>query len=193
MVIAAILSKILVFLRKMADPSVNIESDKREEELVLPKFGKFRKWLIGVLGLIFLTGAAVGAVIFWAPWVIPDSWNFWGIKGPGKKEKETEKKSQGHIYNMDPFIVNLADQNQIRYLKIRISIESKEMKVNEEYEKRLPQLRDMVLTLLSSKSYMDISDSEGKKRLREEITSKSNQLLRSFQVKTVYFTEFMIQ
>lgn len=94
---------------------------------------------------------------------------------------------------MDPFIVNLADQNQPRYLKIRISIESKEIKVNEEYEKRLPQLRDMILTLLSSKSYIDISDSEGEKRLREEITSKLNQLLRSFQVKTVYFTEFMIQ
>jgi flagellar FliL protein len=94
---------------------------------------------------------------------------------------------------MEPFIANLADSNQPRYLKIRISLESKEIKVNEEYEKRLPQLRDMILTLLSSKSYKDISDSEGKNRLREEITSRLNQLLSSFQVKAVYFTEFMIQ
>jgi flagellar FliL protein len=74
-----------------------------------------------------------------------------------------------------------------------MSIESQEMKVNEEYEKRLPQLRDTILTVLSSKTYGEIADSEGKKKLREEIILKLNRLLRGFQVKTVYFTEFMIQ
>jgi flagellar FliL protein len=94
---------------------------------------------------------------------------------------------------MDPFVVNLADQGRPKYLKIRMSIESQEMKVNEEYGKRLPQLRDMILTVLSSKSYGEISDSEGKMKLREEIITKLNRLLRTFQVKTLYFTEFMIQ
>jgi flagellar FliL protein len=74
-----------------------------------------------------------------------------------------------------------------------MSIESQEMKVNEEYEKRLPQLRDTILTVLSSKSYGEISDSEGKKKLREEIIQRLNRSLRGFQVKTIYFTEFMIQ
>jgi len=177
----------------MADPSVDIVPDKKVEELVPPKPRKFRKLLIVLFLLIFLIGAAIGAVIFLAPGVIPDSLDFWGVKGAGKKEKETEKKSQGYIYSMEPFVVNLADQDRRKYLKIRMSIESQEMMVNEEYEKRLPQLRDMILTVLASKSYKDISDSEGKKRLREEMTSKLNQLLRRFQVKTIYFTEFMIQ
>jgi len=176
----------------MADPSVDIVPDKREEEVVLPKPEKSRKWLAVILGLIFLA-AAVGGVIFLSSGAIPNSLNFWGTNGADKKEKETERKSQGHIYSMDPFIVNLADQGRPRYLKIRMSIESQEMKVNEEYEKRLPQLRDTILTVLSSKSYGEISDSEGKKKLREEIILKLNQLLRGFQVKTIYFTEFMIQ
>jgi len=177
----------------MADPSVDIVPDRREEEVVPPKPGKFRKLLIALFILIFLIGAAIGAVIFLAPGIIPDSLNFWGAKGGGKKEKDAEKKSQGYIYSMDPFIVNLADRDRPRYLKIRMSVESQEIKVNEEYEKRLPQLRDMILTVLSSKSYKEISDSEGKRKLREEITMKLNQLLRLFRVKTVYFSEFMIQ
>jgi flagellar FliL protein len=177
----------------MADPSVDIVPDRKEEELVPPKPRKFRKLLIVLILLIFLIGAAIGTVIFLAPGVIPDSLDFWGVKGAGKKEKETEKKSQGYIYGMDPFVVNLADQGRPRYLKIKISIESQEMKVNEEYGKRLPQLRDMILTVLASKSYGEISDSEGKMKLREEIITKLNRLLRTFQVKTVYFTEFMIQ
>ena len=177
----------------MADPAIHIVPDKKEEEATLPKPKKSRKWLVVILGLILLFGAAIGAVLFLAPGVIPDSLNLGGIKGAEKKEKEPEKKEQGYIYNMDAFIVNLADQGRPRYLKIRMSIESQEMKVNEEYEKRLPQLRDTILTVLSSKSYGEISDSEGKKKLREEIIVKLNRLLRGFQVKTVYFTEFMIQ
>jgi len=177
----------------MADPSVDIVPDRKEEEVVPPKPRKFRKLLIVLFILILLIGAAIGAVIFLAPGIIPDSLKFWAEKGAGKKEKETEKKSQGYIYGMDPFVVNLADQGRPKYLKIRMSIESQEMKVNEEYGKRLPQLRDMILTVLSSKSYGEISDSEGKMKLREEIITKLNRLLRTFQVKTLYFTEFMIQ
>ena len=177
----------------MADPSVDIVPDRKEEEVVPPKSKKSLKQLIILFILIILIGAAIGAVIFLAPGIIPNSLNFWGTNGASKKEKETERKSQGHIYSMDPFIVNLADQGRPRYLKIRMSIESQEMKVNEEYEKRLPQLRDAVLTILSSKSYGEIADSDGKKKLREEIILKLNGSLRGFRVKTVYFTEFMIQ
>jgi flagellar FliL protein len=177
----------------MAPPSVDITPVRKEEEIVPPKPRKSRRLLIVLIILIFLIGAAMGAVVLLAPGVIPDSLNLWGIKGAGKKQKEPEKKEQGHIYSMEPFIVNLADQGRPRYLKMRVSIESQEMKPNEEYEKRLPQLRDMILTVLSSKSYKEISDSEGKKKLREELILKLNQLLHRFQVKTVYFTEFMIQ
>jgi len=177
----------------MADPATSIVPDRKEEEPVLPNPKNSRKWLVVFLGLIILLGAAIGAVIFLAPGILPDSLNLGGIKGAEKKEKAPEKKEQGYIYSMEPFVVNLADQGRPRYLKIRMSIESQEIKVNEEYEKRLPQLRDTILTVLSSKTYGEISDSEGKKKLREEIILKLNRLLRGFQVKTVYFTEFMIQ
>jgi flagellar protein FliL len=192
-VIAVIPLKLAIFLGKMANPSVDIAIEKRETSPAPAKPKRVNKWLIAILGLIFLSGAGIGAVVFFAPWAVPDSLIFWGGKDPAKGRKETAKKSQGYIYNLEPFIVNLADPNHQRYLKIRISLESKEIKVNEEYEKRLPQLRDMILTLLSGKSYKDIYDSDGKNKLREEITSRLNQLLSNFQVKTVYFTEFMIQ
>jgi len=177
----------------MANSAVNIVPDKREEEPILPKPKKSRKGLIIILGLILLMGAAGGGVFLLAPGILPDSLNPGGKKAAEKKEKAPEKKEQGHIYSMEPFVVNLADQGRARYLKIKMSIESQEIKVNEEYEKRLPQLRDTILTVLSGRTYGEIADSEGKKKLREEIILRLNQLLRGFQVKTVYFTEFMIQ
>jgi flagellar FliL protein len=94
---------------------------------------------------------------------------------------------------MDPFVVNLMDTEPQRYLKVKIDIESHEAKADEEFEKRLPQLRDIILTILTSKTYKEIYDSEGKKKLKEEIILKTNQLVGNSRVKSIYYTEFVVQ
>jgi flagellar FliL protein len=50
-----------------------------------------------------------------------------------------------------------------------------------------------VIVLLSSKSYAEIGTVEGKYQLRDEIVQRINQFIGSNGVKTVYFTEFVIQ
>jgi flagellar FliL protein len=92
---------------------------------------------------------------------------------------------------MDPFLVNLADPGQLRYLKVTLHVETPAK--SEEYEKRLPQIRDSVLSTLSSKLFKDILTSEGKNVLREEIKEKMNQVLVETKVRNIYFTEFVIQ
>jgi len=158
---------------------------------------KSNKLTLIIVGLIVLLAGGLGYVMFFAPSKVPSSLRALGPKeaGPGEKilEKEEGSAAQGHLYNMDPFVVNLADTDRSRYLKIRINIESQEAKPNEEFDKRLPQLRDTILSVLTSKTTKDIFDSEGKRKLREEIILKLNQTLTRFKVKTVYFTEFMIQ
>ena len=177
----------------MADRSTDTASENRQTEALPEEPKKSKKWLIIFLGLIVLVGGGIGAVIFFAPGLIPDSLKFGGSKGETQEEKKpAAKKLQGHIYSMDPFIVNLADANPSRYLKIKLSLESKEPKANEEYDKRLPQLRDTVLTILSSKTFKEVSDSEGKVKLREEIISRVNERLGSFQVKNVRSTVWII-
>jgi len=113
----------------------------------------------------------------------------------GKEEraggKKPPKTAQGVIHKMDPFIVNLADSGQLRYLKATLHVET--LPKGEEFDRRLPQLRDSVLTVLSSKSYRDIMTSEGKNVLREEIKGKMNQALAESKVENIYFTEFVIQ
>jgi len=94
---------------------------------------------------------------------------------------------------MDPFLVNLADPGQSRYLKITLHLESNQEKPDAEYEKRQPQLRDAILTILSSRHCRDIVTPEGKAALREEIKGKVNQLLVNLKAQNIYFTEFVIQ
>ncbi len=111
-----------------------------------------------------------------------------GMVSGGQKNPETAPTA---IHKMEPFLVNLADLGQLRYLKVTLHVETPQK--GEEYEKRLPQLRDSVLTILSSKYFKDILTSEGKNALREEIKEKMNQLLVEMKVRNIYFTEFVIQ
>lgn len=113
--------------------------------------------------------------------------------GGPKADKDLPKKEKNFIYKMDPLIVNLADRETLHYLKIKIELESMEEKPNEEFEKRIPQIRDNILLLLSTKERTVLMDAEGKNKLRGEIREKVNQLLKNFKIKDIYFTEFLIQ
>ena len=94
---------------------------------------------------------------------------------------------------MDSFVVNLANPDLPKYLKVKIEMESQESKPNEEFDKRQPQIRDTVLLILTGKTSKEVSDSEGKAKLKEEILQKVNQLLNGVKVKAIYFTEFVVQ
>jgi flagellar FliL protein len=63
----------------------------------------------------------------------------------------------------------------------------------DELAKRMPQIRDAILMILPTKRYADISTTEGKTALREEILNAVNGLLASGQVSRIYFKEFVIQ
>ena len=134
-----------------------------------------------------------GWMVCFSPWKIINLGDSERNKNLTQEKKKTGEGLQGFIYQMEPFIVNLADSGPRRYLKVRITMESNEPKVNGEYEKRLPQLRDKILMILSSKGYNEITDSEGKKKLREEIKGQANQILQHFKVKSIFFTEFIMQ
>jgi flagellar protein FliL len=111
-----------------------------------------------------------------------------GIFSGGEKKPETLPIA---THKMDPFLVNLADPGQLRYLKVTLHVETPTKA--EEYEKKLPQLRDSVLGILSSKQFKDILTSDGKNVLREEIKGAMNQILVEAKVRNIYFTEFVIQ
>ena len=93
---------------------------------------------------------------------------------------------------MEPFIVNLVDNNGERYLKISVELEVSK-NVVAELTTLKPKLRDNVLDLLTAKSYKDLVDMVGKQRLRDEITMRLNSFLSGGKIVKVYFTEFVIQ
>lgn len=99
----------------------------------------------------------------------------------------------GEIFTLDSFVVNLNDPGGKRYLKIKIELEFFQTGFQEELMLRLPQIRDAILLILSSKSFEDIQGIDGKIALRNELIVRINKLLKSQKIKNLYFTEFVVQ
>ena len=97
------------------------------------------------------------------------------------------------IADLDPFIVNLADSPEIRYLKVTLKVEADSSGTVEQIKARTPQIRDAILVLLTSLDSATARSPQGKHKLREDITERINGLLPKKSVKSTYFTEFVIQ
>ena len=102
-------------------------------------------------------------------------------------------KMLGAIFSLDAFIVNIGDGDRDRYLKLKADLELTKGTVAEEIEQRLPQIRDLVISLLTSKSFDDIRSIEGKDLLREEMLRRINALLVTGKARSIFFTEFVVQ
>lgn len=108
-------------------------------------------------------------------------------------EEEAETTVIGEMFPLDTFVVNLADGNGKRYLRATMQLELSPEQTVTTLEQRLPQIRDVVLTILPTKQFQEIRTVEGKATLRTEILTKLNELFNGASVANIYFTEFVIQ
>jgi flagellar FliL protein len=117
------------------------------------------------------------------------------------QEKQAQKiieeikatESVGVMFDLGTFVVNLADPDIERYLKVSIVLELKDQQTQQEAQKRLPEIKDAITTLLLTKRSSEIRTPEGIEFLKEEIAKRVNAILPLGGVKNVYFTEFIVQ
>jgi len=77
---------------------------------------------------------------------------------------------------LEPFVVNLAGEVQ-HYLQVGIDLKVAEPAVGDQIKVHLPEIRNGVLLLLSSKNVEELGTLDGKNRLRAEIRSAVNRPL----------------
>lgn len=115
-----------------------------------------------------------------------------GKKGASDSKAEAEFKDT-KIIALDTFVLNLSDRG--RFLKVTVQFEVSDLSVQGAVKSRTPQLRDTIITLVSSKSISSISSPEGKFQLKDEILFRANQVMgmEKDAFKNLYFTEFVMQ
>ena len=98
-----------------------------------------------------------------------------------------------NIFPLEPFIVNIYDGQELRYLKVKVEMEMSGVGVKAELDSRLAPIRDAVLVLLSTKTLQDIQDIQGKNQLKDEILASINKIIPPGKIAKIYFTDFVVQ
>lgn len=124
------------------------------------------------------------------------------------EEEEPPKKSSGvslrlpddskvkQIIELQPFIVNLADASEARYLRLVVSLG---IGGEEEGESEKPdplfttRIRNAMLAVLTSRTSEEVLSNEGKAKLRRDLLRAARMAAKEAHVEAIYITEFIVQ
>ena len=118
---------------------------------------KKSKLLIIIVALLVLGGAGGGA-----------AWWFFG-RAHDAAEPKVVKAKPPVFHTLDPFTVNLAEENGDHYLQVSVVYQLVDNKAVDEVKTYLPVIRNRILLLLSAKRPRELATAEGKQKLVDEL------------------------
>ncbi len=115
-------------------------------------------------------------------------------QAPLDREATAARKELGPTFGLGEFTLNLlSSPSQRRYIRTEIVLEGSNKKVIGELEKRVPQIRDEVITIIRSRTAEDLSSLAGMESLRLDILKAMNALVSKGEVTDVFFIDLIIQ
>ena len=103
---------------------------------------------------------------------------------------------------MDSFTVNLADEEDGRFLRATLAIgvdgqlpamSKGESKAPESSAVSMAIIRDSIISVLAQSKSAELLTPEGKAKLKKEITDSLNRDVPALEAREVYFLEFLVQ
>lgn len=165
------------------------ENTNEEAEGAKPKDRKpFILTLLVIINTVFLL--SVGAGLYYFVGKVQEATQQENVVDKDK-DLITPSAKEAKIVAIEPFYVNLSGSEGYKLLKVTMSMEVENAEVQDEISKRQAQVQDIVLVLLSSKTYGEISGENAKRKLKEEIMDTVNSFLTKGKIKKILFTEFM--
>ncbi|HKJ82705.1 MAG TPA: flagellar basal body-associated FliL family protein [Mariprofundaceae bacterium] len=119
-----------------------------------------------------------------------------GQAGSHSGSASADQKAQdkpGIYMSLDDITVNLADVEEARFLRAKIKLEVKDKQAEKSVKANMARVKDLIITVLSSKTFDDVRTSQGKFALKEELAYRINRAIGGHPVLDVYFTNFVAQ
>lgn len=107
-----------------------------------------------------------------------------------EEEKEVEK--MGPTYNLGEFVVNLSGMGNYQVVSASIVVEVDNEEVINQLEERSPQIRDTIISILRGQSIEDIEE-PGATKIKGQIKTEVNEFLSKGSIKSVWFTQLVLQ
>lgn len=123
-------------------------------------------------------------------------------EAPAKKPKAAslalpDDSKVKRVIELQPYIVNLADAGEARYLRLTVSLGIGGEEGADEKEKPNPlfttRVRNAMLAVLTTKTSEEVLTAEGKAKLRKDLLRAARAASEEPRVEAIYITEFIVQ
>lgn len=159
---------------------------------------------VGLVATTLLVGGSVMATLMFAGSAQDASMDVRAIGQRGSHPREdgldteTRAKKDTYYFPLDPpFVVNFGDESPARFLQVTLEVSSRREQSLENVQKHMPAIRHNIVFLLSSQDYEIVKTREGKEKLRADLLSEIQKILKNrtghVGVDDIYFTSFVMQ
>lgn len=151
--------------------------------------------IILLLLIIVLMGAFGGYILFFSKGGASSQNN---VSSKSNTSAVTITSADENTYSLDESVVNLADTDAQRYVKVKVSFgyDAKNSKLKNELEdqnvNKKPILDDAVNGILRSKKASDLT-AKGIEDMKQQILDAVNPSLKNGKISHVYFDELVVQ
>jgi len=144
---------------------------------------KGKTLIFAVLGLVVIGGAGGGG--FW----------YWKHSASAATAAPEPAKEATGLVALDPFVVNLADREASRFLRVTVKLvvdDEETAKEIEHHDIHKSRVRSAILEVLSGQESAKLTTPEGKSELKRLIAEHASKALHT-EVRDVLFTDFVVQ
>lgn len=104
-----------------------------------------------------------------------------------------DDKDVKKVIELQPFVVNLADKGESRYLRMTVSIGIGETKEEKTDPLLMTRVRNAMLSVLTMKTSDDVLTVEGKTVLRKDLLRAARAAVEEPRIEAIYITDFIVQ
>ena len=180
------------------DEAVEVKPKKKSNLLVI---------ILSVVTVLLLVVVSVGATLFMTGALTDGGGGAEhaatedgadNAKGGKKDEDAHGEKAKPHYVELgDPLIVNFVENNQIRYLQVKMEVMTYDETMPDKIKEHMPLIRNNLLMMLSDLDYETISTFTGKQKIRDEALAEIQSIMKEQTgdkvVEELYFTSFVMQ
>jgi len=159
-----------------------IKQDKDSKEAKVEQKSSTLKWVLAIVSAVLLLGAGGGGAA-------------WYFRTQG--DSTILKPKPPVFVSLETFTVNLQPEHSDQHLQTSLTLKVEDDATTNLIKQRMPEVRNRILLLLSSKTASQIASLEGKKKLASDLAAELNQPFtegsKGQSVESVLFTSFVIQ
>ena len=145
---------------------------------------KSKKKLIIIVAAVLLLLGGGGAAAYLFLFGKHGSAEHGNTKDAAADEAEDEGGAKGKpptYLSLEPFVVNVAGETVERYLQVGVDVRLSSPEMADLVKQRMPEIRNSILLILSSKRVEELNTLEGKNVLRDEMRDAVNRAIGKYK------------